>query len=179
MSPQNVLDFWFKQTSPKLWFAQNATLDNQIKQKFGQLHAAAIAGELVEWRIDAQGRLAEIILLDQFSRNLYRDQATAFAYDSMALVLAQEAVQHSRDQELDIEQRVFLYMPYMHSESEKIHQTALALFSALGDKSSLHYEKEHKKIIERFGRYPHRNKALGRASTPDEIEFLKQPNSSF
>ncbi len=179
MSPQDVLDFWFKQTSPKLWFVQNATLDNQIKQKFGQLHAAAIASELVEWRIDAQGRLAEIILLDQFSRNLYRDQAIAYAYDSMALVLAQEVVQQNLDQELDIAQRVFLYMPYMHSESEKIHQTALALFTALGDKSSLHYEKAHKKIIERFGRYPHRNKALGRASTPDEIEFLKQPNSSF
>lgn len=179
MTAHNVLDFWFKQTSPDLWFAQNNALDEKIKQQFGQLHAAAAAGELFEWRSNAQGRLAEIILLDQFSRNLYRNQAAAFAYDSIALVLAQEAVQQQLDQQLDAEQRAFLYMPYMHSESKKIHQIALPLFTALGNEGNLHFEKLHKEIIERFGRYPHRNKALGRTSTPAEIEFLKQPDSSF
>ncbi|MDR9778571.1 DUF924 family protein, partial [Rhizobium hidalgonense] len=93
MSAQHVLDFWFKQTPPELWFEQNDALDQQIKQQFGTLHARAVAGELQDWRIDAQGRLAEIILIDQFSRNLYRNQPEAFAHDSMALVLAQEAVQ--------------------------------------------------------------------------------------
>ncbi len=179
MSKDDVLDFWFKQTTPELWFAQNDAFDQKIQQQFGQLHAAAVAGELSEWRVDAQGRLAEIIIIDQFSRNLYRNQAAAFAYDSMALVLAQEAVQQQLDQQLVPEQRAFLYMPYMHSESKKIHHTALALFTALGNENNLHFEKLHKAIIERFGRYPHRNQALGRISTAEEIEFLKQPNSGF
>lgn len=179
MSAYDVIDFWFNQTSPELWFAQNDAFDERIKQKFGQLHAAATAGELFEWRCSAQGRLAEIIVLDQFSRNLYRNQPEAFTHDSMALVLAQEAVQQQLDQQLEAEQRAFLYMPYMHSESKNIHQTALDLFTALGNKDNLHFEQLHKDIIDRFGRFPHRNKVLGRTSTPEEIDFLKQPNSSF
>ncbi len=179
MSAQHVLDFWFKQTPPELWFEQNDALDQQIKQQFGTLHARAVAGELQDWRIDAQGRLAEIILIDQFSRNLYRNQPEAFAHDSMALVLAQEAVQQQLDQQLPVELRKFLYLPYMHSESLIIHQTAMRLFTALGDEQSLHFETLHQHIIQRFGRYPHRNQALGRTSTAEEIEFLKQPDSSF
>lgn len=179
MSAQQVLDFWFKQTPPELWFDQNDALDQQIKQQFGDLHARAVAGELQDWRIDAQCRLAEIILIDQFSRNLYRDQAAAFAHDPMALVLAQEAIVQGADQQLSEVQRSFLYMPFMHSESRLIHEKALDLFIQLGNENNLKFEKLHQDIIARFGRYPHRNKALGRISTPDELEFLKQPDSSF
>ena len=135
--------------------------------------------ELWTWRENAEGRLAEIIILDQFSRNLYRDQAAAFAQDAQALTLAQEAIRLGLDQQLAPEQRSFLYMPFMHSESKLIHEEALKLFEALGNPINLDFEHRHKVIIDRFGRYPHRNAILGRESTPEEIEFLKQPNSHF
>ena len=126
-----------------------------------------------------EGRLAEIIVLDQFSRNLYRDQPHAFAYDNMALILAQEAISLQLDAQLSPEQRAFLYMPFMHSESKLIHEFALKLFQRLGNEINLNFEKKHKVIIDRFGRYPHRNALLGRVSTPEELAFLTQPNSSF
>jgi uncharacterized protein (DUF924 family) len=118
-------------------------------------------------------------VLDQFSRNLYRDQAQAFAYDSMALMLAQEAISLQLDAQLNPEQRSFLYMPFMHSESKLMHEFALKLFQRLGNEINLSFEKKHKVIIDRFGRYPHRNAILGRSSTPEELTFLTQPNSSF
>lgn len=135
--------------------------------------------ELWTWRATAEGRLAEIIVLDQFSRNLYRDHAESFAQDALALALAQEAIQLNLDQQLSPEQRSFLYMPFMHSESKIIHIQALQLFEELGNPLNLDFEKKHKVIIDRFGRYPHRNQILGRSSTAEEIEFLKQPNSHF
>jgi len=130
-------------------------------------------------RQTAQGRLAEIIVLDQFARNLFRDQAQQFAADAMALVLAQEAIAQGFDQQLPAQQRLFMYMPYMHSESVLIHQRAVALFTALGLPDNLDFEYKHQAIIDRFGRYPHRNALLGRASTAEELAFLQQPNSSF
>ena len=123
--------------------------------------------------------MAEIIVLDQFSRNIYRDQAQAFAYDSLALALAQEAISLQLDAQLSPEQRSFLYMPFMHSESKLMHEYALKLFQRLGNEINLSFEKKHKIIIDRFGRYPHRNEILGRTSTAEELEFLTQPNSSF
>jgi uncharacterized protein (DUF924 family) len=118
-------------------------------------------------------------VLDQFSRNLFRDSPHAFACDSMALVLTQEAIRAEAEQDLSQQQRLFLYMPYMHSESRRIHAVALALFEALGLAENLQYELKHKAIIDRFGRFPHRNAILGRESTPEELEFLRQPGSSF
>ena len=118
-------------------------------------------------------------MLDQFSRNMFRDSPLAFAQDPLALALAQEAVACGADQALSQIERNFLYMPYMHSESPAIHLQAVALFENNGIANSLDYEHRHKAIIDRFGRYPHRNAALGRASTPEELEFLKQPGSSF
>lgn len=179
MQAQAVLDFWFEQSTPQQWFSKDDEFDRQIQQQFGKLHQQALAGELYEWRQTAQGRLAEIIVLDQFSRNLYRDSAAAFAGDSMALVLAQEAIDRNLDAGLDPTQRSFLYIPFMHSESLKLHHIALQLFTKLGNAQNLRYEQLHQDIIARFGRYPHRNQVLGRTSTPEEIEFLKQPNSSF
>jgi uncharacterized protein (DUF924 family) len=143
------------------------------------LHYAAKRCELYGWRESAKGRLAEIIVLDQFSRNIYRNHPNAFAYDSLALALAQTAVAINRDHELDIEQRSFLYMPYMHSESLMMHEVAVTLLSQPGMEANLQFELRHKEIIDRFGRYPHRNAILGRSSTPEEIDFLKTAGSSF
>ena len=147
--------------------------------RFGRLHEAAARCELHAWRETPQGRLAEIIVLDQFSRNIYRDQPQAFACDALALALAQTAVSAGADGALEIRQRAFMYMPYMHSESPLFHTAAVALFSQSGMDSSLASEHRHKAIVDRFGRYPHRNAILGRVSTAQELEFLATPGSSF
>ncbi len=179
MNYQEILDFWFNPEHQSLWFSKSDTFDQKIRQNFSKVHEQAVQAELWSWRKTADGRLAEIIVLDQFSRNLYRDQPLAFAQDGLALALAQEAISLNLDAQLNPEQRSFLYMPFMHSESKIMHEFALKLFQRLGNPVNLDYEKRHKKIIERFGRYPHRNKILGRESTPEELEFLNQPGSSF
>jgi uncharacterized protein (DUF924 family) len=119
------------------------------------------------------------MVLDQFSRNIYRDQALAFACDPLALALAQTAIAVHADRELDLKSRPFLYLPFMHSESPTMHAAAMVLFDVPGLEKSLAFERKHKDVIDRFGRYPHRNAALGRQSTPQEIEFLTTANSSF
>ncbi len=180
MTYQEVLRFWFEELTPKQWFIKDPELDRSIAERFGDLHARAAQCELYPWRREPGGRLAEIIVLDQFSRNIYRDQSQAFAQDALALALAQEAVAAGVDEQLATPQeKVFLYMPYMHSESKIIHEQALALFDQPGLEDNLQYEIKHKAIVDRFGRYPHRNAILGRTSTPEEQEFLKQPGSSF
>ncbi|ENW20387.1 putative transmembrane protein [Acinetobacter haemolyticus CIP 64.3 = MTCC 9819] len=179
MQAQDILNFWFAPDHQPLWFAKSDAFDAKIRELFQSIHHQAAQAELWSWRQTAEGRLAEIIILDQFSRNLYRDQAQAFAYDSMALMLAQEAISLQLDTELSPEQRSFLYMPFMHSESKMIHDYALALFQRLGNPINLSFEEKHKVIIDRFGRYPHRNAALGRVSTAEELEFLTQPDSHF
>ncbi|EWG99807.1 DUF924 family protein [Halomonas sp. BC04] len=178
-SADDVLGYWFDELSPRQWFRKDIELDAQIGQRFFGLHRAAAAGELWSWRQSATGRLAEILVLDQFSRNLFRDLPGAFAQDPMALVLAQEAVAQGLDQELDVSERAFLYMPYMHSESLKIHDEALRLFDQPGLEDNLDFEQRHRDIILRFGRYPHRNAILGRESTGEELAFLMEPGSSF
>lgn len=124
-------------------------------------------------------RLAEILVLDQFSRNIYREDPRAFACDPLALALAQEAVALGADQDLEMVQRTFMCLPYMHSESALIHTLAVSLFSQPGLEDNLAFELRHKAIIDRFGRYPHRNAILGCTSTPEEIAFLKTPGPSF
>lgn len=174
-----VIAFWFEELEPAQWFRKDAELDELIGKGFATLHRAAAAGELWPWRDTSQGRLAEILVLDQFSRNLYRDDPRAFAQDPMALVLAQEAVAQGLDRELAVPWRSFLYMPYMHSESLKVHDEALRLFDQPGLEDNLRFEHLHRDILLRFGRYPHRNAILGRESTPEELAFLEQPGSSF
>jgi len=178
-SADQVLKFWFDDLSPQQWFMQSDQVDTTIRNKFLDTHNKAAAGELDNWRKDARGSLAEIIILDQFSRNLYRITPQAFAQDGMALVLAQEAIGKGFEDDLSKEQVQFLYLPFMHSESLVIHERAVELYTALGQEMNLEFEMKHKAIIERFGRYPHRNAILGRESTPEEIEFLKGPDSSF
>lgn len=174
-----ALHFWFNELEPKQWFVKDESLDQEITERFTDLHQQAVQGELWSWRDSAKGRLAEIIVLDQFSRNMYRDQPQSFAADGMALLLAQEAIALGLDKTLEPKEQSFLYMPFMHSESKVIHEKALKLFSQPGLEYNLTYEEAHKKIIDRFGRYPHRNAILGRASTEEEIAFLKEPGSSF
>ncbi|PTC05759.1 DUF924 domain-containing protein [Vibrio mediterranei] len=176
---KDVLDFWFGELTPADWFSGDEVLDDLIEQRFLSLHNKAVLGELYTWRKSPQGRLAEIIVLDQFSRNLYRGKPHSFLSDPMALVLAQEAVALGEDMKLSEEQRSFLYMPYMHSESLVVHEEAVRLFKQSGLENNLDFEYRHKVIIERFGRYPHRNKILGRQSSEEELEFLTQPGSSF
>lgn len=175
----DVIRFWFTEIDRALWFRKDADFDRLLDERFGALHAQACLGELSTWRDTPHGRLAEIIVLDQFSRNLFRNSAKAFAQDGMALVLAQEAVRSGADAALMPQERVFLYMPYMHSESAAIHQTAVELFTRNSISDNLDYELKHKAIIDRFGRYPHRNAILGRTSTADETAFLATPGASF
>ncbi len=179
MKPQEILKFWFEETEAKQHFRKDEGFDALIRMRFSIAHRAASRGELYEWRATPDGRLAEIIVLDQFSRNLYRQQLQAFAWDGMALVLAQEAVRTGADQQLPVKQRAFLYMPYMHSESPVIHEIAVRLYSQPGLEFNLDFELKHKVIIDRFGRFPHRNAVLGRTSTPEETTFLSQPDSDF
>ena len=179
MQPKTILQSWFTELTPKQHFAKDAALDESIRTRFGPTLEAAARCELFPWRATPEGRLAEILVLDQFSRNVYRDTARAFAQDPLALALAQEAVAGGHDLPLPPARRAFVYMPFMHSESKAVHEEALRLFSHPDLAFNLEFERRHQAIIERFGRYPHRNAILGRASTAEEIEFLQQPGSSF
>lgn len=175
---QMVHEFWFHELGPQDWFSKNSALDRHIEHRFGHLVPAACRGELADWRNCLRGRLAEILVLDQFARNIYRGQARAFAGDNLALALAREAI-HTGVMDLTLSERQFIYMPFMHSECLADHDKALILFSEPGMEKELDYERRHRAILERFGRYPHRNEALGRSSTAEEKAFLKQPGSSF
>jgi uncharacterized protein (DUF924 family) len=179
MDHQQIIRFWFVETEPVQWWDPDADFDQAIARRFGAVHARAVQCELYEWRAHPLGRLAEVIVLDQFSRNIHRGTPRAFAADPLALALAQEAVATKAAACLEARQRAFLYMPYMHSESRRIHEIAVDLFSEPGLQVSLRSELKHKAVIDRFGRYPHRNSILGRISSNEELEFLKNARSSF
>lgn len=168
-----ILDFWFAMTTEN-WFAEDAGLDAVIRESFGGLHRRAGQCELWTWRERPEGRLAEIIILDQFTRNLFRHDRAAFGCDPLALALAQEAVRCRADLAVPARQRAFFYMPFMHSESAAIQAQSLALFEALGDPDNLDYARAHRDVIARFGRFPHRNVLLGRESTPAEAAYLAE-----
>ena len=179
MNPNDSLHFWFTELTPKQHFAKDLALDETIRTRFGATLEAATKCELFAWRVTPEGRLAEVLVLDQFSRNVYRDTARAFAQDALALALAQALVARGQDRSLPLAQRSFAYMPYMHSESALIHAQALTLFTQPGMEDSLRFEQRHQAIIQRFGRYPHRNALLGRESTAEELAFLAEPGSAF
>ena len=169
----DVVHFWFKELKPANWFAKDDAVDAAIRKRFGALHAsltekvpASIAGTPL-------GALAAVIVLDQFSRNLFRNSPRAFASDPTAFAIAQEAIRAGFDAQLEPNQRTFLYLPFEHSEDRDAQRRSVELFAALGDPSTLDYARQHHDIIERFGRFPHRNRILGRESTPQEVEFLK------
>jgi uncharacterized protein (DUF924 family) len=177
--PGAVLAFWFQETQPAQWWKVDPAFDALVRMRFGALHEQARRCELFAWRATPEGRLAEVIVLDQFARNIHRGTPLAFAADPLALALAQEAVAAGADLQLQFEQRPFLYMPYMHSESAAIHAVGEPLMKDRAPQGTYDFELKHKAIVDRFGRYPHRNAILGRASTAEELEFLKQPGSSF
>jgi len=174
----SILEFWYEEATPKQKWSKDKAFDKLIKDKFLNTYQRVMKGETKSWRKIAEGRLAEIIILDQFSRNMFREDKQCFAGDELALKLAIEARKSGADKEIAIARRSFMYMPYMHSESKEVHKEALRIFEEHtangGDEGGLKYEKIHKNIIDRFGRYPHRNKALGRESTAEELEYLKE-----
>jgi uncharacterized protein (DUF924 family) len=171
-TPMDVLSFWFSDQSRPKWFAEESSFDAVVSACYGAVLQAAKRGELFQWRETIRGRLAEIIVLDQFSRNIHRGTAAAFESDAQALVLAQEAVRDETRLELTPDEKAFLYMPFMHSESPVIHEEGLKLFSEVGLESHLAYEQEHRRLIRRFGRFPHRNAILGRACSAEEDLYL-------
>ncbi len=177
---QQVIDFWFAAENADLLFAKDDNFDATIRYQFLDTWTAAANNELWQWRDDPYGRLAEIIVLDQFSRNLWRGSAKSFSQDKMALALSQELYHHPAFNDLFNEQeKIFAVMPFMHSESKTVHKWALTIFQEIGNENNLYCEKLHKNIIDKFGRYPHRNEVLGRETTAEEAEFLTQENSSF
>lgn len=176
---QVIIKFWFQENGYQEWFQKKDSFDNEIQERFTGLHKKAAQGDLFSWRKTPLGTLAEIIILDQFSRNIFRDTPQAFSFDGMALCLAQEAISKGCGNQLSPEEQLFLYLPYMHSESPLIHKEAIKLFDQKGLEKGLDFEYQHKVIIDQFGRYPHRNDILGRKSTPEEIDFLKQEGSNF
>lgn len=178
MKWQDIIEFWFKEITPQQWWIKDTDFDQLLINRFSDLHRSAQLGELYQWRNEPLGRLAEIIVLDQFSRNMFRNTPEAFASDPLALALSQSAVSSGADLQLSPLERQFLYMPYMHSESPLIHQEAERLFSQIPE-HGYDFEIKHKVIIDRFNRYPHRNSILQRESTAEELEFLSQPGSSF
>ena len=172
LTADDILKFWFVECTPAQWFGGGPDFDAQLTEKFTATHAAVAAGEAWTWRRTPRGRLAEVIVLDQFSRQIHRGTPRAFASDPMALALAQEAVYAGLDQQLTASpERMFLYMPFMHSESLVVHEEAVRLFTALGNEEVLQFEIAHRDLLRRFGRYPRRNDTLGRVSTPEEVEY--------
>ena len=171
---EDVHRFWFDEHGPDDWFAGKPEFDALIAERFGDSHASLAMGEGWTWRQTAHGRLAEIIVLDQFSRQLYRGDARAFAQDGMALILAQELVARGDDRVLRENERAFAYLPYMHAESALVQAESLRLHEALGNDDVLGFARKHAEVIARFGRFPKRNAALGRVSTPKERTYLAE-----
>lgn len=191
IDPQDILDFWFGPVSDpnygkprKSWFVKDLHFDQQIREHFLDLHQLASRGDLRAWQAQPLSCLALILMLDQVPRHLFRNQPQAFASDALALTTADFALDQSYDRQLLPVQQWFLFLPFEHSEDLTHQRRAVHLFAQLDlsdpeNASCLDYAKRHMQVIERFGRFPHRNRILGRSSTPDEITFLQQPGSSF
>lgn len=194
-APEDVLRFWLGEPgAPPLanaerWFAKDDALDREIEERFGPTLEAGARGELSAWKATPRGRLALVVLFDQFSRNVFRGQPRAFAQDGLARDLSLEAIAAGDEGDLGLVERQFLYMPLMHAEDVDLQRQCVAAFTRIRDRASgelrayfdnaIDFAVRHADIVERFGRFPHRNAILGRASTPAETAFLTQPGSSF
>jgi len=174
-----ILAFWFEARVRPLWFRATAAFDQEIRDRFLPVFEAAAGGRLVAWARTPEGTLALVIVLDQFPLNMFRGSARAYATGEQALRVAEAAIGHGFDAGLAPEQKHFLYLPFMHSESREDQRRAVALFAAAGLEDALRWARHHQAIIERFGRFPHRNALLGRESTPEELAFLQQPGTRF
>ena len=173
------MKFWFEQTEPDQWFKKDPAFDAGIRERFLGLHEVLVSCENHGLLADAQTALAAVIVLDQMSRNMFRDTTRAFATDPLALWVAEAAIARGFDVGLTKDQRMFLYLPFQHSEDRQSQARGVALMASLGDAEQSKWAEAHRAIVDRFGRFPRRNAILGRASTPEETEFLKQPGSSF
>ncbi len=178
-TPDAVITFWFVEHGESDWFGAKPEFDAELARRFTATHAWVAAGNAAAWRAAPSGRLAEIIVLDQFSRQLYRKRPEAFASDPLALDLARELVATGGDLPLEPRRRMFAYLPFMHSEDLAVHAEAAPLFAAFGDEKFSDFERRHVETLERFGRYPYRNEAAGRASTPEELDYMKSGNGMF
>ncbi len=172
-TPEQVLDFWFRELDRALWFRATPALDADIRRRFESTCEQALAGQLTHWRRNAAGCLALVIVLDQFPLNMYRGTAEAFAGEAPAREIAAHAIARGFDTQLDAAQKAFLYMPYMHSEDPADQDRSVALFEAAGLEDNVKWARHHRDIVRRFGRFPHRNAILGRASTEEEAAWLR------
>ncbi len=169
--PAEILEFWTS-IGPKGWWIKDAKIDKQIADKFGKAHADAREGKFTSWEEEPNSALALVIILDQFSRNIFRDDAKGFAQDQIALEIASRAIERNFDQSVDPALKSFFYMPFMHSEKIADQELCVQFMHADEDSDSVKHAIIHREIIARFGRFPHRNKVLGRHTTPAEAKFL-------
>jgi uncharacterized protein (DUF924 family) len=179
LNAAEILAFWFSDRVKPKWFEPDAAFDAELNERFRPAHERARAGDLGSWAGTPEGALALVILLDQIPRNIERGRPAAFATDEQALAIAKQAVGRGFDAGLDPEKRQFLYLPFMHSERLEDQERGLELYTALGLTGPLDFMRQHRDVIARFGRFPHRNEMLARQSTEEEIAFLKQPGSRF
>ncbi|MGJ8569732.1 MAG: DUF924 family protein [Hoeflea sp.] len=178
-TPETVLDFWFSELTPKDWFVKSDDIDRRITERFSGLHLALSRGISEEWRATPEARLALVIVFDQFPRNIYRGSPLAFATDGLALKEAKASLAVGADKAIGEDRRIFFYMPFEHAEDIGEQKRCVALFEALGNANYLDYANQHHDIIERYGRFPHRNAILGRTSTPEEKAYLAEPGAGF
>lgn len=174
-----IVRFWFERLKPEDWYRKDPAIDAEIEARFGETYEALKERVPPSWLAEPEGVLAAILVLDQFPRNMFRGDKRAFATDEAALALAKRAIGEGMDDRLSPAQRAFIYMPFQHSEAPEDQARSIILFTALGNPFNLDFARRHQAIIERFGRFPHRNAALGRVSTDVEDAFLKEPGSSF
>jgi uncharacterized protein (DUF924 family) len=176
VAPAEIVAFW-REAGPDKWFEQDENFDQAIRSMFRTTYEAAANGELSAWEESAEGALALVLLLDQFPRNMFRGNARAFATDALARAVADRALARSLDHATDLTMRPFFYLPFMHSEVLIDQDRCMRLYEALGDAEQLRYATEHRDVVKRFGRFPHRNRALGRDTTPAEQAFLQADGS--
>jgi uncharacterized protein (DUF924 family) len=177
-----IIDFWFRELTPRQWFTEGGPdLDERIRTRFGALVDAARRGALDRWAATARGRLALIILLDQFPRHVFRNRPEAYASDSRAQALTREGIELAMDEELTLAERQFFYLPLMHAEDREVQALSVERFTALRDAAQavVGFAVGHCDVVARFGRFPHRNKVLGRASSPEEEAFLASDENTF
>lgn len=172
---REVLEFWYEELTPEQWWKRDEAVDAKITARFRALYDELSRNVPQAWLETPKGRLAAVIVLDQFPRNMFRGDPRSYATDSKALSLAKETIDAGGDAELEPYERSFLYMPFQHSEERDVQARSVELFRALGIEDQLDFAIKHKEVIDRFGRFPHRNEVLGRPSTPEEIDFLKKP----
>jgi uncharacterized protein (DUF924 family) len=178
---ENILNFWFEDTSPQQWFQVNEEFDQIIYDRYFDIYERAKTGSLKDWEVDAEGCLALCLILDQFPRNMFRGKPDAFETDKAALLISKQALHKGLDQVLSPVKRRFLYLPFEHSENMQDQKKSCELFKSMQADDPLGYEYalRHMHVIEKFGRFPHRNKILGRENTPEEAEYLKEPGAGF